>query len=109
MPDTDLDHEIRGGGGGGKGWLFRPLDKGGGSLQKKFFFFFFQSGLKIRQGDIRRPVPLGPFPGSDAATSGKQISRIFQRQIKLQFLRTEIYFKNRHSLTPFDHSGGLKP
>ena len=106
MQDPDLDHEIRGR-GGGEGWSSRPLDKGGGSLQKKFFFF--QSGLKIRQGDIRRPGPLGPFPGSDAATSGKQISRIFQRQIKLQFLRTEIYFKNRHSLTPFDHSGGLKP
>ena len=25
---------------------------------------------------------------------------------KLQFLRTKIYFKNRHSLTPFDHSIG---
>ena len=97
MPDTDL--EIRGagsGGGGGEGRSSRSLDKGGGNLQKKCFFFFsVWSKNKTR--------------GSDAATSGKQISRIFQRQIKLQFLRTEIYFKNRHSLTPFDHSGGLKP
>ena len=73
MQDPDL--EIRGAGGGGDaGRSFRPLDKGGPSLQKKLFWPFGpQYGLKITWGEA----------GSDAATSDKQISGIFQRQITI--------------------------